>query len=272
MNFIALHKTSVGRAVSGSWLAIGIILTSCEKVIDLEIPESGKQYVIEAVLSDAGCRVNVSQTLHFSDSNQYHIVSGAKISISEDGKTPVKLVQMDGGFYRANLLGRPGRSYALRVEINNKVFTATSVVPQKVSIDTLYIGERSFFGRTRKVAILEFNDPPGLGNMYRFISYVQTKRDNGIYITDDHLIDGRKVTYEMLVFDSEDDPLKAGDQLRVELLAITPFIYNYWYSLEQSALGQSQSASPGNPLNPFEAGAVGYFSTHTISSRSATIR
>ncbi|MCH5718039.1 hypothetical protein [Niabella hibiscisoli] len=53
---------------------------------------------------------------------------------------------------------------------------------------------------------------------------------------------------------------------------ITPFMYRYWYSLDQGALGQSQAASPSNPLNPFEEGAVGYFSTHTISTRSTALR
>ncbi|ULT39128.1 DUF4249 domain-containing protein [Niabella defluvii] len=76
----------------------------------------------------------------------------------------------------------------------------------------------------------------------------------------------------MLVLDDEKDPLKKGDQLSVELLSITPFMYSYWYSLSESALGQSQSASPANPVNPFGAGAIGYFSTHMVSSRSLTLR
>ncbi|MCH5684696.1 hypothetical protein LWM68_10750 [Niabella sp. W65] len=42
----------------------------------------------------------------------------------------------------------------------------------------------------------------------------------------------------MLVLDDEKDPLKKGDQLSVELLSITPFMYSYWYSLSESALGQ----------------------------------
>lgn len=272
MNSWPLYKTPIGRVICCSCVIIVIVLVSCEKVIDLEIPDTEKQYVIEAMLSDAGCRVNLSQTLNFSDSNYYDIVSGAAITISEDGKTPVRLTQVNGGYYRANILGRPGRSYELRVAVNGSVFTTTSTVPQKVAIDSFYITERLFFGRTRKIATLEFNEPPGLGNVYRFIQHVNAKKDNGIYITDDHLMDGRKTVYEMLVLEDETEPLKAGDRLTVELLSITPFMYNYWYSLDQGALGQSQSASPANPINPFGAGAVGYFSTHTVSTSSITLR
>lgn len=272
MSCRALHSTIVGRVVGSGCLFIMIGMVSCEKVIDVEIPNADKQYVIEAILSDAGCRVNLSKTLSFSDSNRHQVVSGANITISEDGKTPVKLSQINGGPYRANLLGRPGRTYALKVEVNGEVFTASSTVPQKVTIDTFYLTERFFFGRTRKVATVEFDDPPGSGNVYRFIQYVNTKKDNNIFITDDHLTDGRKTVYEMLVLDDEKEPLKSGDQLSVELLTITPFMYSYWFSLSESALGQSQSASPANPVNPFGPGAIGYFSTHTISSRSLTIR
>ena len=272
MNYNALHKTALGRVVGAGCLAVLIIMSSCEKIIDLELPDAEKMYVIEAVLSDAGCRVNLSQTLDLSDSNHYDIVSGANITITEEGRTPVRLTQVNGAYYRAGILGRPGRSYTLRVDVNGTLFSTTSVVPQKVVADSFYITERLFFGRTRRVATLEFNDPPGLGNVYRFIQYVNTKKDNNIFITNDHLIDGRKTVYEMLVFEDEKEPLKTGDRLSVELLTITPFMYNYWYSLDQGALGQSQAASPANPVNPFGKGAVGYFSTHTISTRSTVLR
>ncbi len=272
MNYDALHKTGVGSVVYMGCLAVWVMISSCEKIIDLELPEAEKLYVIEALLSDAGCRVNLSRTLDLSDSNHYDIVSGANITIAEDGRTPVRLTQVNGGYYRAGIIGRSGRSYTLRVEVNGNIFTTTSQVPEKVAVDSFYISERLFFGRTRKVAMLEFQDPPGLGNVYRFIQYVNTKKDNNIYITNDHLIDGRKTVYEMLVFEDEKEPLKAGDQLSVELLTITPFMYNYWYSLDQGALGQTQVASPANPVNPFQKGAVGYFSTHTLSSRSTALR
>lgn len=254
------------------YLAVWIMISSCEKIIDLELPDAEKLYVIEAVLTDAGCRVNLSRTLNLSDSNYYDVVSGAHITIAEDGRTPVRLTQVNGGYYRAGLSGRPGRSYELRAAVNGRIFTATSVMPQKVIADSFYVTERLFFGRKRKVAILEFNDPPGLGNVYRCIQYVNTKKDNNIYIINDDLIDGRKTVYEMLVLEDEDEPLKAGDRLSVDLFTITPFMYRYWYSLDQGALGEAQIASPTNPVNAFQEGAVGYFSTHMLSSRSTVLR
>ncbi len=272
MSYKALHTTTLGSVMCMGCVAVLVMISSCEKTINLELPDAEKMYVIEATLTDAGCRVNLSQTLNLSDSNHYDVVSGANITIAEEGRTPVRLTQVNGGYYRAGIAGRPGQSYTLRVNVNGSVFSATSVMPQKVVADSFYTTERLFFGRTRRVATLEFSDPPGLGNVYRFIQYVNTKRDNNIFITNDHLIDGRKTVYEMLVFEDEKEPLKTGDRLSVELLTITPFMYHYWYSLDQGALGQSQAASPANPVNPFGKGAVGYFSTHTVSSRSTIFR
>lgn len=267
----SVHRAALRSAVCAAWLAVAIGWASCEKVVELGLPEAEKLYVIEAVLTDAGCRVNLSQTLNLSDSNHYDIVSGGNITIAEEGRAAVRLTQVNGGFYRASVPARQGRNYNLRLEVNGSVFTAASMVPVRVPIDTFYIGERLFFGRTRKVAFVEFQDPPGLGNRYRFIQYINTKKHNGIFVTNDHLIDGRKTVYEMVIFENEEEPLKSGDRLSVELLSITPFMYNYWYSLDQGSLGQTQVASPDNPLNSFGKGAVGYFSAHTVSSRSITV-
>lgn len=266
------HKRDWSRVACGGCFAIIFSMASCEKVVDLNLPAAETKYVIEAVLSDGGCRVNLSQTLNFADSNRYRVVSGANITLSEDGRPPVKLNQVNESYYRTNLFARPGRSYVLRVETDGNVFTATSRVPQRVVIDTLYLTERIFFGRRRKVATLEFADPPGTGNAYRIIQYVNARKNNNILIVNDLLMDGQKTKYEMLIAEDEEQPPRAGDQITAELLSITPFMYQYWYSLNAGAMGQSESASPGNPLAAFEGGALGYFSTHTVSSRSLIIQ
>jgi len=45
-------------------------------------------------------------------------------------------------------------------------------------------------------------------------------------------------------------------------------VYEYWYSLDQSSTGSSQSAAPGNPVSNMQGGALGYFSANTLQSRS----
>ena len=49
---------------------------------------------------------------------------------------------------------------------------------------------------------------------------------------------------------------------------IDPVVYKYWFSLSQNATGETQSASPANPVSNIKGGALGYFSAHTISTKS----
>ena len=45
-------------------------------------------------------------------------------------------------------------------------------------------------------------------------------------------------------------------------------VYKYWFSLNQSATGTSQSASPANAVSNISGGALGYFSVHTVESKT----
>lgn len=251
-----------------------ILFTSCEKVITVNVEDAAKKYVIEGTITDQSnsCRINISQTLNISDSNQYLGVENAVVTVREDNGNAINVIHSGGGFYRANVSGKPGHTYHLTVKIKGEVFTASSTMPQKVLMDTLFTTERPFLGKTRKIATLRFDDPKGFGNAYRFVQYIDGKKQNNIFVFDDNLIDGRQVVYELLFFDDQDFTLKTGDQLRVEMKCIDMPVYQFWNSLSQSSLGQSQSASPGNPITNITGGALGYFSANTFQATSITVK
>ncbi|MGJ7033156.1 DUF4249 domain-containing protein [Niabella hirudinis] len=249
--------------------------TGCQKVINVSIDGVGKKYVIEGTVSDTenAYSVIVSQTLDVLDHNLFKGVDDAVVTITEEGRTPVVLQHKGNGLYRANASGKPGKTYDLHVRIDSGVFTARSTMPQKVAFDSLYITSRQLVGRQQLIATAAFKDPPGMGNAYRFIQLVDGEKENTIFVTNDKLINGRNVVYELLMFsgDSTSD-LKRGDNLRVEMQCINTDTYNFWYSLSQSALGQSQSASPGNPVSNIRGGALGYFSANTFAKKELLIQ
>lgn len=252
----------------------GLGFTSCEKVINVSINNVNKKYVVEGSISDNtnSCRVNLSQTIDITDSNKYNGISGATITVSEDNQTPVKLTDTGGGIYRANMSGKPGHRYTLNIAVNGNIFTATSVMPLKVNFDSLYVTERVFLGKLRKMATVEFKDLVGSGNAYRFTQYIDGVKQNTIFTFDDSFIEGRQVIYELLIFGDENYTLKTDDQLRVEMRCIDQPNYKFWYSLTQSALGQSQSASPANPVSNIQGGAIGYFSANTFEAKNIAVK
>ena len=256
-----------------SLATIGFI-SSCEKVINVNIAGMNKKYVIEGQITDNAnsVRINLSETIDIADSNKFNGIENAEMTITENNGRPVPLTHSGGGIYRANVTGKPGNTYKLTVKVDGQTFTSVSTMPQKALLDTLYITERVFFGRTRKLATVEFHDPPGLGNAYRFIQYIDGRKENTIFILDDKLLDGRKVIYELIIFGDAEYTLKTDDQLRVEMRCIDMAAYNFWYSLTQGALGQSQSASPGNPISNITGGAIGYFSAQTFEAKNIAVK
>lgn len=256
------------------FISLILLFASCEKIISVNIDNVKKKYVIEGQITDNtnSARVNLSQTIDITDSNKFIGMETAEITISENNTPPVRLNHSGGGIYRANMTGVPGRTYRLTVKVDGQSFTSTSTMPRKVKLDTLYVTERVLVGKMRKLATVEFTDPPGLGNAYRFVQYIDGRKENTIFVMNDNLLDGRKVIYDLMIFGDADYTLKSEDQLRVEMRCIDMPAYQFWYSLTQAAMGQNQSASPGNPISNIQGGAIGYFSAQTFEAKSMAVR
>ena len=64
----------------------------------------------------------------------------------------------------------------------------------------------------------------------------------------------------------------SGDQVTVDMLCLDPAVYKYWYSLDRGATGGGISgATPANPVTNISGGALGYFSAHTLQSKTMVV-
>jgi hypothetical protein len=258
-------------------LIISTVFCSCEKVIDIDLNTASKKYVIEGTVANKpnSCKVILTQTKDFDQGNSFEGVSGAVVTIAADGDNPVLLTETTPGVYESpELVGVPGRTYQLKVQVDGSQFSATSTMPQVVGFDSLFVTERSFFNEKSKYATVTYKDPPGVKNAYRFIQYVNGKKEKTIFVRDDDANDGLIIERTLVYFsndDNDDDKLKSGDNLVIEMLGISQPVYKFWYSLAQSSTGENQSATPGNPVTNIQGGALGYFSAHTLQSRSIVV-
>ncbi len=256
-------------------IAAGLLIaagfSSCEKVIDVKLDDADKKVVIEAALTNqaGGCVVKVSQTKNFSENNAFNGLSGASISIKGPNGA-VTLTETSPGVYKnAALQGEPGKQYDLTVTLNGQTYTGTSVMPQPVLIDSMYIKTQKFFDEDETFSNVVFNDPGGVRNYYRLIQYVNGKKSKGNFNIDDDLSDGKLFNTTLYFFaDDDKDKIKPGDLVKVEMQCVDAAVYKYWFSLEQSSSGSSQSAAPSNPVTNLTGGALGYFSAHVVSSES----
>jgi hypothetical protein len=244
---------------------------SCTKVIDIDVKESDTRYVIEGVLTEeaGSCRVTVSRTRLFNEPNDFPPVTGALVTITDNGQLTT-LVETAPGVYRSSLTGVPGHTYNLSVRVGSDVFTATNTMPVPVHMDTLYIAPGPF-GQFR-FATIAYRDPAGVPNYYRFVQYLNGTKDPELFWEADEFTDGERVVLQLDTgIDEQDDPraIQSGDTVTIELQALDPAIYRFWASLDSDgADGSVNTAAPSNPLSNIRGGALGYFSTHTIHRRT----
>ncbi|MCR6720380.1 MAG: DUF4249 domain-containing protein [Chitinophagaceae bacterium] len=259
-------------------LCLGIILlSSCEKVIDIDLNNAEKKYVVEATISEeAGtARVRITQTVNFDESNYTPGINGATVTISDNLGNIYDFTDNNSGTYsHGTLVAVPGRTYTLNVQVNSETFTAVCKMPEPVDIDSLFITDELLFGEYQKTVNVLFQDPPGRGNAYRFHQVVNGLKEMRIMIMNDDYSDGRLISSTLFYFVDEDAgnvALKSGDEVEVTLQAIDAPVYKYWFSLDRSASGGNQQAAPSNPVSNIRGGALGYFSAHAERTKTIVV-
>jgi len=251
-----------------------LFLTSCQKVIDLDLNSTEKKYVIEAVVTDQtdSSKILISQTKNFNENNTFPGVSGALITVTDNTGAIANFTESSAGVYTSKgFKGTVGRTYTLKVTVAGNNFTAVSAIPQKVNLDSAFVTGEFLFGENRNLINVLYKEPAGRGNNYRFVQYINGVKDKAIFVGNDDYNDGKAVEDKLFYITDDDEEsrkIKSGDLIWVEMLCIAAPVYKYWFSLDQSATGTNQSASPANPVTNMQGGALGYFSAHTYQKKS----
>ena len=261
-------------------IIIMLIGTSCEKVVNIKLDTADKKYVVEGVLTNqpGTCMVLLSQTKDFDASNEFTGISGATVQITEKDGATTPLTETSTGVYQAaSLTGTTGKTYTLSVTVNGQSFLAVSTMPAQVNMDSIFMTEDEAPGGKRNMANVQYNDPAKLANNYRFVQYVNGVKEQTIFVRNDELTDGNltitKLRYPKNDDDEKDNSIKTGDLIKIDMQCIDSAVYKYWYSLSRSATGGgSNSATPANPVTNMTGGALGYFSAHTLQSKTLLVQ
>ncbi|TCC98189.1 DUF4249 domain-containing protein [Pedobacter psychroterrae] len=255
--------------LTGLFAAV-LLLTSCEKIITLELDNAGAAVVIDAGLSDQGeiQVVRLSKTYDFTQPNKFNGASGATVVLTSNTGNVVNYTEVEPGIYNSpRIRGRSGVKYTLTVNLEGKTYIATSTMPDKVHIDSLTFKDYNFFGEKSRFVDVNYLDPRGAPNYYRYILRVKGKIEEDV-VSEDRFNDGNEVA-NTIFYDLSD--LERDDQIDVEFLCIDRNVYRYFYSLSQNMGGGGPPIAPSNPPSNFSNGALGVFSAYTSSRRTATI-
>jgi len=237
-----------------------VCLSACEKDIDLDYHQVDPIYVVEASISNSGTEIRISRTNNMDDNNGISDVTGTKVTISDDEGNKWNIPYSRNGFHRMpSLMGEPGTTYNIDVEIEGNHYTSTSKMQRQPKMNSFRFvwmkvaSERIMFGD------LKIQDIPNENNWY----YMHIYR-NGIGYRWALLRDDRNPNKELQQLFSffhdgrsdDSDVLKEGDRLRILIRAIDQRAYDYLYSL------QLMDNTGTNPIPNFTGGCLGYFSAY----------
>lgn len=252
-------------------LTIAAIATSsCSEKIDLKLNNSDPQFVIEGNLSDkpGPYYVILTKSKLFTDDNQITGIPAAQVVISDDAGNTDTLTEAVAGLYLTNSIqGTVGRTYRLQVLVEGQTFESYCKMPPAVDFDSIALStETDFRGNVKRNADIIVRDPAGVQNQYRVVSTLNSSVSGGFNIHRDRLWDGK-----LRSFGVPQDDFTAGDTLTVDLWSIDEHIYTYFSQFNQNQNNFGAPAAPANPDPVYTPAALGYFSAHSVKSKTIII-
>jgi hypothetical protein len=255
-------------------ILVVIILSSCEKIIQVDLNDAPTQFVIEGVISDAREPqfIKLSRSVSFTETNSFPAVQGAIVKVTDNLGNAMIFTETQPGSYTNTFRGRPGRTYNLSVEANGKTYTAISTMPQPVPLDSVTVREFTFGAEVSRQLQANFKDPVNVFNYYRFVLFLNGKQIKSVYTDNDRFTNGNNVRSLLFHDDDTDGKIVSGDTATVQMQCIDSHVFTYWYTLaEQSRNGPGGGTAPGNPPSNISNVALGYFSAQTQSVKSLKV-
>lgn len=257
-------------------LAVAWILAACEKEITVDLNTAETRLVIDgAVTNEPGpYTVRISRSVGFSESNTFPAVSDALVIIEDDLGTSDTLTEAGPGRYlTSRITGQPGRTYHLRVEVEDQWYYASSTMPSFVPLDSVRFNLFSSPANTEDVyaAVPVFRDPAGSGNYYRFIQTINGDPDGAYIVFNDNINDG--LINERPIFSPEAE-IKLGDSVEMEMRCIDSSTYQYFFTLSQmEGGGPGGGTAPSNPPTNFTGDEVlGIFTAYTAQRKVQVVK
>ena len=258
------------------------ILSSCEKVIDIDLNEAEPRLVVEGAvtLNNGPFAVRLTTSGDFFTGAGIAPISDAKVIISGSNGQVDTLMNAGNGIYVTKYLTAvPNVNYSLDVDYNNKHYLASDTLAEQANIiEVNYSASELGQGgpnadefENHYDIFCKFKDPKEKMNFY----LLQIKRNNEdvsgrrskYYLLSDEHVNGQTVNYPFFGVGAN-----VGDTLNIALSAIGPATYDYYRTLNDALSQGGMGSTPYNPISNISNNALGYFGTFTYDSRSLIIK
>lgn len=259
---------------------MALLLGACQDVIEIDLRDADRKYVIEGSVIQGvdSVTVRVTRTTSFFDTSEPEPITNAAVFLTLPDGSERALAHASDGYYIVHGINAiENANYQLKVIAAGQTFTAEAFMPLAVAIDSLtYRPEQNLFGPPpmgppKFNVFLNFQDPSER-NYYR-ATYARNghlKNDlNDLQLFDDELTNGNYI--EIPIFNQN---YKLGDTAYVALLTMDAPVYTFletFISAASSDAGSPFSAAPDNPISNVEGGALGVFAAYARTEVSVVI-
>ena len=260
-----------------------LFLSSCEEVVQLDLPNAAPRIVIEASLNwqkgTAGNfqKIKLTTTTGFYDT-VIPLVSGASVNVKNSSNNTFTFNEINGtGEYVCNnFIPQINETYTLTVISNGQTYTATEALKSVAPIVEIIQNDKGgFTGNTIEIKTY-FNDPANDSNFYLYNYSYSSQILQNFYVDEDTFYQGNRFFSVSL-----SDKVKKNDKIIVTHFGISKSYYNYLSVLLSIASngGGSPFQSPpatvrGNIINATNTDdyPLGYFSVSESDKREYTIQ
>lgn len=244
-------------------LSLGLMMVSCRKEIKIKLPEYKTKLVVEASIETGQTAQVLLSTsapyfgnVDLSDPTQF-FVKGAFVTVSDGIQTDTLTELMPGTGYvyiGTKVFGQVGKSYALTIRVDDKIYTGSTSILNPVPLDSLFFKwEQDTLG----YCWAHLTEPAGQGNYYRWFAkrYPTDQFFAAPFSSafDDKFVDGKSFDFgyerpaqpNQQTANAEDDErgwYKVGDTIVVKFCSIGQNEYEFWRSY------YSNKSSNGNPF------------------------
>ena len=245
-----------------------VLLSSCEKDIEIDYHQVPSLYVVEASVSNTNMEARISRTQNMDDNSSKSDINNAVVVITGDDGSNNQLKYLSNGRYYSSSRGVPGVTYTITVDIDGEHFTSTSTMQNKPTINSFRVIRKKIATEWFQIGELKFQDLPNEDNWY-FMHIYHNDLGYRWAVLDDRN-DPNQERQQLFTFFREgeggSDVLRDGDDLRIELYTIDQRTYDYLFSM------QMMENTGTNPIPNFSGGCLGFFSAHWLVAIPYTYR
>ncbi|UTW65787.1 DUF4249 domain-containing protein [bacterium SCSIO 12643] len=257
-------------------LAISVwALSSCEKVIDIELNEEDRQIVIEARLrsGDHPFEVKINKTTGYFSSETPIQVMNAFVELKDEDGNTYSIPHVGEGRYVKQINAEENKQYTLTVVAEGQTYKASSFMKSPVpllGLASTYEEETSNTEAHYRVKY-NFTDPADQENWYRIRNYVdgvEQREVEDLVVLSDENFNGQNRTRTL-----RNGRYYPGEEVTIELVHIEEAAFEYYSSLQDIVGGGFSAgvAAPGNPTTNWSDKALGSFITFSSDQQSIVI-